>query len=208
MTIDIDGTLTRVHGWRVIADALGQREAFERSNRRFFANEVGEDEHLDGLLNIAAGHPLAEVERALLATPKMDGIGEGVTSLHESGCRVALLTHNPRYVCEWYCRSFGFDDFEGTTGQSVVDGVIGPAERVRADKAGGLRRLADRTGVLPASVVHIGDGRADALIFPVVGAGISLNSALPEVDRAADRVLRTHDFREVVATLEHLPPRT
>ena len=53
VTVDIDGTLTRVHGWREIARAFGRDAEYELSNRRFFAREIGEDEHLEDLLRIA-----------------------------------------------------------------------------------------------------------------------------------------------------------
>jgi phosphoserine phosphatase len=207
ITVDIDGTLTRVHGWRVIADALGRRPQFERTNRRFFAKEESEDDHLAEMLDIARGRTLTEVEIALASTPRISGIAEGVDVLHRGGGRVALLTHNPPYVCQWYSRTFGFDDFEGTSGQDVVDGIIQAPRGIRADKTAGLRTLVRRARVTMSAVVHIGDGWADATLFPLVGRGVALNSSLPEVEGAADLVLHVTDFREVVSALHGLGPR-
>jgi phosphoserine phosphatase len=207
VTVDIDGTLTTVHGWKVIADSLGRPEELSRSNRRFFAKEIGEDEHLKDLLEIASGRPLSEVEAALDSTPRIGGIAEGIRAFHAQGSRVALLTHNPPYVCEWYCRRFGFDDFEGTAAQAVTAGVIQPPLDVRADKPRGLRALAARSGVPPHRIVHIGDGWADAALFSVVGRGVALNSSRPEVDSVADLVLRASDFREVADAVGRLRPR-
>jgi phosphoserine phosphatase len=207
VTVDIDGTLTTVHGWRAIADALGRREAFERTQRRFLAREIGEDEHLEEMLEVASGRTVGELERILASTPRIDGIAAGVGTLHSLGSRVALLTHNPSYIGDWYRRTFGFDDFEGTGGQAVIDGVIRPSGAVRADKLSGLRALAERAGVSLSEIVHIGDGWADAALFAQVGAGIALNSSLPEVERAADLVLHSRDFREVVEGVRLLRPR-
>lgn len=207
MTVDIDGTLTTVHGWQVIADALGRRDEFDRTQRRFFAREIGEDEHLANMLRIARGHTVGEVEAALEATPRLEGITEGIERLHAAGSRVALLTHNPTYVCDWYLRRFGFDDFEGVPTAPLRDGRIAPESTVRADKWAGLGRLTDRAGTTAALDVHVGDGWADAALFPRVGRGIALNTRLPEVERAADVVLRTRDFREVAGRVEALPPR-
>jgi phosphoserine phosphatase len=207
-TIDVDGTLTTVHGWAAIADALGRHEMFARTQRRFFAHEIGEDEHLVDLLDIATGATVARIEGILESTPRLDGIAEGVRVLHAAGTRSALLTHNPRFVAEWYCRKFGFDDFEGTDVPLAVDGVIAPPGAVRADKASGLEALARRTGCPLDRVVHVGDGGADAALFPRVGAGVALNSKLPEVERKADLVLRTRDFREVARAIVALPPRS
>jgi phosphoserine phosphatase len=208
LTVDIDGTLTRHHGWATIAARLGRSAEFQRTNRRYLNRTIGEDEHLADLLRIASGAHRRDVEAALAATPRLRGIRAGVAALHAQGRRVALLTHNPGYVCEWYVARFGFDDFEGTRTQRVQDGVIGPPGPVRAGKRAGLARLARRAGVRRSDVVHVGDGWADAELFPRVGLGIALNSASAEVRAAADFEIRTTDFRTVVARIPHLPPRT
>jgi len=208
ITVDIDGTLTTVHGWKAIADAFGRTAEFDRTQRRFLAHEIGEDEHLEEMLRLAAGRSVRELDEALASTPRIDRIADGVRELHDRGSRVALLTHNPPYVCEWYCRRFGFDEFEGTGAQPIVGDIVQPPESVHADKPAGLRKLAERNSISPRDVLHIGDGWADAALFPLVGRGVALNSTLPEVERAADLVLRTRDFREVVTAISELPPRT
>jgi phosphoserine phosphatase len=207
VTVDIDGTLTTVHGWRWLADAFGRREEYDRTQRRFMGREIGEDQHLEEMLRLAEGRSLVEVEAALASTPRISGIKDGIRDLHAYGSRVALLTHNPPYVCEWYQRAFGFDDFEGSSGQRVVDGIVQTPQGVRVDKPAGLRALSGRLGVSYRQVVHIGDGWADARLFPLAGRGIALNSTLPEVARAADLSLRANDFHEVVRAVEALGPR-
>jgi phosphoserine phosphatase len=207
VTVDIDGTLTRTHGWKEVALAFGSLGAFEDTQRRFFAHQIGEDAHLEDLLDLATGHTVAEVEAVLERTPKLAGIAEGVVQLHDRGARVALLTHNPTYVADWYQRTFGFDDAEGVTGQAVEGGSIGPAVGVHADKPGGLRSLLTRHPVPPSAVAHVGDGWSDAEVFRLVGGGIALNSPYPEVNRAADLALATLDFRDVVVGLSRLAPR-
>jgi len=198
VTVDIDGTLTVGHGWRPIAEAFGGLPAFEESNRRFFAGEIGEDAHLTNLLRITTGRTVAEVEAVLGATPKLDGIPQGIAALHQRGVRVDLLTHNPEYVADWYRRTFGFDESAAVSAQPVVDDRIGAPAGVRADKPGALRSLLAREHLPARSVVHVGDGRSDAALFPLVGAGVALNSPYADVRRAADLVVTTKDFRDVV----------
>jgi len=207
VTIDIDGTLTIGHGWEPIAAAFGSLDRFERSNRRFFDHEIGEDEHLADLLDLATGHTVREVEEVVARTPKLAGIREGVEELHALGARGALLSHNPSYVTAYYRQTYGFDDDEGVDAQRVLGGRIGPPTGVRADKAAGLARLATRAGVSLREVVHVGDGWADAALFPLVGGGVAVNSRLDEVNAAADRTLKTRDFRDVVSALRGLSPR-
>jgi phosphoserine phosphatase len=208
VTVDIDGTLTRTHGWKEVAVTFGGLKAFDESQRRFFAHQIGEDSHLADLLDLATGHTVAEVEAVLERTPKLTGIAEGVEQLRARGARVALLTHNPNYVADWYRRRFGFDDAEGVAGQSVTAGRIGPPVGIHADKPGGLRALAARHPTPLSLVAHVGDGWSDAEVFRLVGGAIALNSSYPEVDRAADLALRTGDFRDVVDALSRLAPRS
>jgi phosphoserine phosphatase len=207
VTVDIDGTLTRTHGWKEIAIAFGQRDGFEATNRRFRAHEIGEDLHLADLLDLATGHTVTEVEAVLERTPKLSGIAEGIAQLHARGARAAILTHNPGYVADWYRRTFGFDDVEAVNGQAVRNGRIGPPVHIRADKPGSLRILLSRLDVPASQVVHVGDGWSDAEVFRLVGAGVALNSPLPEVDEAADLVLVAQDFRDVVTAISYLAPR-
>jgi len=207
VTVDIDGTLTRGHGWRAIALAFGSLPAFEETHRRFFAHEVDEDQHLAELLDLATGHTVREVVEIVDRTPKLARIGEGVRELHRLGARVALLSHNPSFVTGYYRRAFGFDDDEGVDAQAIVEGRIGPPVGVRADKVRGLRRLLRRFAVAPRQVVHVGDGWADIAVFRRVGAGVALNSQLEQVKAAADLAISTEDFLEVVDALGRLTPR-
>ncbi|MCI4336921.1 MAG: haloacid dehalogenase-like hydrolase [Thermoplasmata archaeon] len=206
VTFDIDGTLTRGHGWRTIAVHTGRLPAFEATDARYRRREVGEDAHLRALLNLAKGHTTAEIAQILEATPKVAHIADAVRALRRRGSRVALLSHNPDYVCDWYRRRFGFDDAEGTPGTRLRGPTILPYGRVHADKGAGLARLLARAGVAPTEAVHVGDGRADARIFPRLGGGIALNSRLPEVRAAADAVLETDDLRKIVPVLARLVP--
>jgi phosphoserine phosphatase len=207
VTVDIDGTLTTVHGWKAIADALGRSAEFERTQQRFLAHTIGEDEHLEDMLRIAEGRSIAEVEQALATTPRIRHIAEGVAALHAQGSRVALLTHNPPYICEWYCVRFGFDEFEGTGAQAIVGNIVQAPENVHADKPSGLRRLVDRNGISARQVIHIGDGWADSALVGRVGAFIALNSTLPDVEKVADLVLHSGDFAEVAAVVPSVRPR-
>lgn len=207
ITVDIDGTLTLVHGWKGIAVAFGRVREFDETTRKFGAHEIGEDEHLRNLLKIATGHTVSEVEACLEKTPTLSGIPEGISQLHERGAQVALLSHNPTYVVAWYRRRFGFDDGEGVLGQPVRNGRIGPPRHIRADKPAGLRALRARIPVPASLIAHVGDGPSDAEVFPLVGGGVALNASSPAVNEAADLVLVTEDFRDVVTGLSHLTPR-
>lgn len=207
VTFDIDGTLTLGHGWRYFAERTGQLPAFERDNARFFRHEVNEDEHLKDLAGLANGRRLEEIHDILRDTPKILGISATIQALHDRGARVALLTHNPDYICAWYRDTYGFDDFEGSHAAQVVDGRIEASTAVRAAKLEGLDRLLARSQAPPRGTAHVGDGWADAAVFPRVGGGVALNSRLPEVREAADLAIDLTDLRGLLEPLGTLLPR-
>ncbi|MFZ0699423.1 MAG: HAD family hydrolase [Thermoplasmata archaeon] len=208
VTVDIDGTLTLIHGWRRIAERFGREPEYLESNARFQRKEIGEDPHLTDLLALARGRTIAEVESVLEATPRLEGIHEGVSELHRAGSNVALLSHNPPYVARWYAQKFGFDDLEGTpVPEPAPGGPIPLPGPVHADKAGGLQRLTARFGVSPWETVHIGDGWSDAELFPLIGGSVAVNSSYPGVDAAADLVFHVRDFRPIAEGILELRPR-
>lgn len=206
VTFDIDGTLTVGHGWRFLAEQTGQLARYSETNDAFFAGREGEDVHLKKLLELAVGLPLTRVEQILEATPKVRGIRETVDALHARGAKAGLLSHNPGYVCAWYARRFGFDDWEGTEAP-VVDGVVAPLGEVRADKRRGMERLLERLSVPARATCHVGDGTADGAVFPQVGLGIAVNTGLVELLALADVSLTLDDLTAVLPVLESRGPR-
>jgi phosphoserine phosphatase len=207
VSIDIDGTLTTVHGWSVIADRAKRRAEYEATNRRFFDGREDETTHLRSLVDLARGISRDQFDGILASIPKIGGIREAVEILHRDGVRVALLTHNPPWVTDWYAARYGFDDADGIADVPPEDDPLPRAGAIRADKVGGLARLALRADVPRRDIVHVGDGAADAEVFPLVGAGVALNSTLPAVADAADLALTTSDLRELVDRLRYLPRR-
>ncbi|HZY70450.1 MAG TPA: haloacid dehalogenase-like hydrolase [Thermoplasmata archaeon] len=207
VTFDIDGTLTLVHGWKYIADRRGLAEQWRRSTSRYLRKESTENEHLKELLGLGAGLSRRELYAFLSHIPKLRGIGAAVAALHERGARAALLTHNPPYVTDWWKRRYGFDDAAGIgNGPELRRGIVPEPGAIRADKIGGLRRLSKRWNAPRSTIVHVGDGWADAELFHCVGGSVALNSTLPEVRAAADVALRLRDLRPLVPELGRMHP--
>jgi phosphoserine phosphatase len=207
VTVDIDATLTTVHGWSVIARAAGRARAYRSESERIHRHGIDEDQHLRVLFGLAEGLSTAKLEVALEATPKVHGIDETVAALRERGVHVALLTHNPSYVIRWYERRFGFEAGSGGWGSVVRRGVVQPPGAVRADKVRGLRLLERRFGVTPSRVAHVGDAWPDARLAPLVGAFLAFNPRQGRVEVPADAVVRSQDLRAILPALQRLRPR-
>lgn len=207
LTVDIDGTLTRGHGWQYIAEGFGRREDYEAVMEEFRQGTVTEDRHLGRLLALAAGHTVEEVQMRLASTPRISGIRATNARLHAMGIRVALLSHNPPYVGRWYAEEFGFDSFAVMPGTYGSPGRLPEPVGVRADKPGGLRQLLEQFRVPIGRVLHVGDGAADAALFPLVGGGVAFNSRDPDVRAAADVVVDADDWSAILPVVRRLRPR-
>lgn len=197
---DLDGTITLVHGWEPIARAQGRLEEFREAQAQFHRGGVSEGAHLVKLLNLGSGLALSELDGILERTPKLSHLGETVEALHDQGSKVALLTHNPGYICRWYAERYGFDLYAGVR-QPVRGGRVQPVRRMSVDKRDGLLLLLRWTGAGARTTAHLGDGLADAAVFPYVGTAIAVNTSLPEVKAAADASVRTRDARDLLPFL-------
>lgn len=209
VTFDVDGTLTREHGWAYLARRLGRRSEYEATQEAFWRGERGEDEHLLALLDLARGVPVSRLLRLLTRTPRVKGIGSTIRQLHARGQRVGLLTHNPEWVSRWYSERYGFDLWSGVP-QEVRSGRLEPRDRLHVDKLRALGALLRHEGLPPGAVAHVGDGPADARVFPRVGTGVALNARHREVWEAADLVVLTDALPVLVPYLVRgykVPPR-
>lgn len=200
VSFDIDGTIAVGHGWRAIARARWLEEEFDEAQELFTQGRTTEDQHLRRLLNFARGMTVREVFRVLEHTRHLPHLAETVQALHARGVQVALLTHNPAYICQWYAEHFGFDLWAGVL-QRVSKGRVEAVHRLHVDKRAGLGLLLLRTGVAPFEAAHLGDGLADARVFPHVATGVALNSRVPEVRRASDLTADTLDARSLLPLL-------
>jgi HAD superfamily phosphoserine phosphatase-like hydrolase len=200
VTFDVDGTLTREHGWAFLARRLGRWSEYEATQEAFRRGERGEDEHLLALLDLARGVPISRLFRLLERTPRLQGIGATIRRLHARGQRVGLLTHNPLWVSRWYAQRYGFDLWSGVP-QGTRSGRLEPRDHLHVDKVGALRELLRREGLHPGAMAHVGDGPADARIFPRVGTGVALNASRREVWEAADLVVLTQTLSVLVPYL-------
>lgn len=208
VTVDIDDTLTTVHGWRTIAHAAGRLPAYEAESRRIRNDGIDEDAHLKVLFGFATGLDRPRLDAALAGTPRVAHIAATVQAIRARGARCSLLTHNPDYVIAWYDRRFGFEGGSGGWGSKLRQGVVRPPNGVRADKVRGLSLLRRRFRVRASEVVHVGDAWPDARLAPLLGGFVAFNPRSADVAAAADAVVRSRDLASLLPVLERLAPRS
>src|SRR5205823_5465355 len=72
------------------------------------------------------------------------------------------------------------------------------------DKANALLALGQQLGIAPTEMVAIGDAENDMAMLRLVGLGIAMGNASPEVQAAADWVTDTNDQDGVAAAIARL----
>jgi phosphoserine phosphatase len=197
VTFDIDGTLTIGHGWYYIAGMLGRGKDYLNSTRLYRSGRIGEGEHLNNLLNLAAGRTVDDIAGILEKVPLIDNISEGITQLKDEGFGTYLLTHNPEYVCTWYARRFGFDGYM-CSAQKVDGKTILRAESAAPDKLAWLDRFCLGRGLRQEKILHIGDSASDRRVFIRTGLGIAVNTRDRSVISSATAHLNTTDMNDIV----------
>jgi phosphoserine phosphatase len=207
VTVDIDGTLTTEHGWWPIAVAQGKVAEYQRSRRALMAGREDEDTHLTRLFELAVGLTPAELAEIFQRTHRVRAIRETVEALRQDGVHVALLTHNPSFVIQWYSRTFGFEGGSGGWGLVVRDGHVQPPRGVRADKVRGLSALLRRFPGPSRDVCHVGDAWPDARLSPLIGGFVAFNAKGPTVRTVADAAVHSLDLRTLLPVLADLSPR-
>jgi hydroxymethylpyrimidine pyrophosphatase-like HAD family hydrolase len=64
-----------------------------------------------------------------------------------------------------------------------------------------VREIMDRLGVQAQEIIAIGDSQGDLEMFALSGFGVSFNSSSPELDDAADLVIRTGNLADIIPGL-------
>lgn len=196
VTFDIDGTLTVGHGWYYIAEMLGKKDDYLRSTRLYRSGRIDEREHLNNLLNLAAGRTVDDIAGMLERVPLIDNIAEGVERLKSEGIGSFLLTHNPEYVCRWYSGRFGFEGYICSS-QKVDGKTIRRAESAAPDKLAWLDKFCRARKVELEGILHIGDSASDRSVFIRTGRGIAVNTRDRSIIYSATAYLNTTDMNDI-----------
>ena len=88
-------------------------------------------------------------------------------------------------------------------GQFSLDNYLEITHR-DVDKATALLAMGQQLGITPANMVAIGDGENDQAMLRLVGLGIAMGNASPEVQAAADWVTDTNNRDGVALAIERL----
>lgn len=132
------------------------------------------------------------------------GVEETITRLKSRGYKLYVVSEGLNLLLETHFPNnpfdkvfisqlkFGEDDY-------VKEGILTPYAREK--KVDALRHIAADLQISPNKMIYIGDEKNDIAALKFAGLGVAFNHTKDEVAQAADKVILSHDMRELLEYL-------
>ena len=201
--LDVDSTFIQQEAIELLAVKAGVLEQVAAITSSAMRGELDFEQSLRARVALLKGLPesvVGEVQKEIALT---DGALELVTTLHDSGHSVSLVSGGFLDIIEPMIKTMSIKYYKANK-LEIVDGVItggliGPVID-RAAKGEALKEFALASGVSMENTVAIGDGANDLDMMAAAGLSIAFN-AKPIVVEAADLAINEPSLRSVIALI-------
>jgi phosphoserine phosphatase len=200
VSFDLDGTLVR--GSTVSLEmgrVLGHLDRIRDLEARYARHEISNAEIAIQDARACRDRSVAEIERAVLGIPLIEGFRDVVRTLKDRGTRTLIVTVTGSFAARAIAKEYGVDDYAGCELEEANGRFTGRVSRhfEENDKVRFVKEYCSKYGLGLSRCAAVGDGRSDIPLFGAVGLAIALN-ATPQA-RAASRVtLDTDDLRDIL----------
>ena len=201
--LDVDSTFIQQEAIELLAAKAGVLDQVAVITASAMRGELDFEESLRarvGLLKGLSESVITEVQKEISLT---DGAAELVTTLHEKGHSVALVSGGFIDIIQPLIDSLSIRYYKANKLEIVAGvltgGLVGPVID-RAAKADALREFAAASDVALENTVAIGDGANDLDMMAAAGLSIAFN-AKPVVVEAADLAINEPSLRSVIALI-------
>jgi phosphoserine phosphatase len=205
VVFDLDGTLTREKSiWEYIHRVLGTWENHaEEFQRLFLAGRISYREFCERDAAVWKGMRFEDLKQIIDSVPYHEGAFELLAFLKAKGLRLTAISSGLSTLAERIERDF---DLEFSVANDLLTngGVLTGEVRINVTHDGKgewVREMIKRLGVQAHETVAIGDSQGDLGMFAVSGFSIAFNSSSPELDEAADLVIKTGNMRDIIPRL-------
>lgn len=207
---DFDGTLAITHDNQVIWAQLHKRydvpEELERENRELYktgAINVQEWMAKDVGAWQERGARKHEIEEEIVKHLRLhQHAADTLHALKAAGCKLVLISGGLRIALETVFPDHPFDEvFIGSIEFDHEGYIAGWTHSQYGDDDGkriALRMVAEREGISLDRTVFVGDGRNDILALREAGLGVAFNCQEPDVRQAANIVIDSKDYRDLL----------
>ena len=142
--------------------------------------------------------------------PLMPGAMEAIQYLKSQGHKTVIITDSYDVVAEYFREKLGMDKAVGIK-LIIEDHIItGRIEMPRncslkeecnhpsICKKKVMKGLCRDLGISLEDTVAIGDNKVDICMIQEAGIGIAFDPKLPEIEKAADRIIKEKDLKEIL----------
>ena len=180
--------------------ALDHVDEARRAEHDYRQGKIDDVQLADRLGPCLKGVSLSTIHEIYLATPRIAGISETITALHEAGAYVVLASITWQFFVAMFASDYGFDDHCGTI-MRVHNGILtGKVVQyfTPIDKAEYISNAARTLSLAPSDSIAIGDSRSDHPLFRAAGIAIAFNADV-ETQKLAHYAIDSVDLRDVLA---------
>ncbi len=205
VVFDLDGTLTKEKSvWQYIHRVLGTWEGHaEEFQRLFHEGRISYEEFCERDARVWKGMRVETLKRITDSVPYQKGAVQLQAFLKAKGLRRAAISSGLSILAERIEKDFDLD-FSVANDLLVEGGVLTGKVRINVPHDGKGRwvgEVARRFGVFGHEIIAIGDSQNDLEMFARSGFGVAFNSSSPELDEAADLVVKTDNMVDMIPRL-------
>ncbi|RMF91103.1 MAG: HAD family hydrolase [Methanobacteriota archaeon] len=206
VVFDMDGVLLRGRTILFLAESFG----FRHRAVEILGREAPKREITMGLAGLLKGIEVEGFMDVVKGIPLTEGAAETLEALKRDGHRTAIITDSYDLVAEHFRERLGMDRAVGNR-LMVEDGRItgGVEMPLNCPSPAGcnspsickmevMKGLAEELGVPLSETIAIGDNAVDICMVKGADLGIAFNPKVPELEEAADVVIRSGDLREIL----------
>ncbi|NIO03454.1 MAG: HAD-IB family phosphatase [Proteobacteria bacterium] len=202
---DLDGTLTTERSvWEYIHRVLGTWEGHaEKFQSLFLKGLISYEEFCERDARVWRGMRVEEVKSITDSVPYHAGAAGLVAYLREKGLRLAGVSSGLSILAERIKRDL---DLDFAVANELVEekGVLTGEVKIHVAHDGKgvwVRELMRQLGAQGQEIIAIGDSQGDLGMFALCGFCVAFNSSSPELDQAANLVVKTGDLADIIPGL-------
>lgn len=207
---DMDGTL--LDGRTILF--LGREFGFYKEALEILESNIPRYVKTKKLGQLLEGISIDDFMNAIKKIPLTEGAAQTIDQLKSQGHKTAIITDSYAVVAEYFKEKLGLDKAVGIKLIIKDDRVTGRVEipkncptkeecnQPSICKKMIMQDISSEFGIPISETVAVGDNRVDLCMLQKADIGIAFNPKVPELENAADVVIKEKDLRKILKYID------